>query len=424
MSSRPIKRTKDVPAHKKDEREPEPFYQAIERENAAVVSQDIELQPLRCLYRPIGPGDGRQLKYLHERWFPLRYEPKFYDGVVVGNWGGRQVYTLGAFALEQPGVDPATTAAGDADDAGADGRGNASEAIGTGVGNDTGPSPAAADAPVPGPASAFVPVRSASAGAAVMLPGTATKDGVEPSSAGASAGGPPIEPQLEISGTAVRLSVASPCAAGAAAAAAAGGGGGGQPAAGAAAGQCMVGAVISQCVSVTTMGLDYQCGLVHPRCRHRFPRVAYIMTLGTALAARRRGVASALLRRCVAHYERGDPGVGAVFLHVITYNRSALGFYEHHGFTMMKCVKNYYTINGRPHDCYVYFRPLNGAPQPPPLGGNAAGRRRAGSGLGGMVASWWTRTVDAVMSFLGFGNSRPDGSTAVAVGGPGTPNPV
>ena len=147
----------------------------------------------------------------------------------------------------------------------------------------------------------------------------------------------------------------------------------------------MVGAVISQSLAVSTLGPDYQRGLVHPRCCHRFPRAAYIMTLGTALAARWRGVASALLRRCVAHYEGGDAGVGAVFLHVITYNRSALRFYEHHGFTMMKCMRGYYSINGRPHDCYVYFRPLNGAPQPPPLppgggGGNAADGRGRGGG--------------------------------------------
>ena len=173
----------------------------------------------------------------------------------------------------------------------------------------------------------------------------------------------------------------------------------------------MVGAVISQCMTISTLGLDYQCGLVHPRCRHRYPRAAYIMTLGTVLSARRRGVASALLRRCVAHYESGDPGVGAVFLHVITYNRGALRFYEHHGFKAMTCVKGYYNINGRPHDCYVYFRTLNGAPQPPPLSAasivdDRRTRRRngggGGGGIGGAVASWWNRTVDAVMSFLGF----------------------
>ena len=136
------------------------------------------------------------------------------------------------------------------------------------------------------------------------------------------------------------------------------GGSGGQPAAAGGGAECMVGAVISQCMTISTLGLDYQCGLVHPRCRHRYPRAAYIMTLGTVLSARRRGVASALLRRCVAHYESGDPGVGAVFLHVITYNRGALRFYEHHGFSLMTCVKGYYTINNRPHDCYVYFRPI------------------------------------------------------------------
>ena len=150
---RPIKRP--VPAHKREEREPEPFYDALERENEAVAAAPAQA-PLRCHYRPIQPGDTHQLKYLHERWFPLRYDPKFYDGVVSGNWNGRHVYTLAAFALEpriasghraaegdgDGGVDPVVLLAG--------GGGGEDRAVSGGApppsGSGTGPSPASAEA--------------------------------------------------------------------------------------------------------------------------------------------------------------------------------------------------------------------------------------------------------------------------------------
>jgi ribosomal protein S18 acetylase RimI-like enzyme len=64
---------------------------------------------------------------------------------------------------------------------------------------------------------------------------------------------------------------------------------------------------------------------------HTHSRVFYIMTLGTATEYRKLGIGSNLVERAIS-YAKQDERCGAVYLHVITYNQTAISFYEKLGF--------------------------------------------------------------------------------------------
>ena len=74
----------------------------------------------------------------------------------------------------------------------------------------------------------------------------------------------------------------------------------------------------------------------------RAPQVGYILTIGVATRARRRGVAAALLQRVVA--ELTERGCRACYLHVITYNQAAQRFYLAQGFAQQAQLANFYLI--------------------------------------------------------------------------------
>eukprot|EP00978_Attheya_sp_CCMP212_P031678 scaffold120601_cov51-Attheya_sp.AAC.3 len=70
--------------------------------------------------------------------------------------------------------------------------------------------------------------------------------------------------------------------------------------------------------------------------RHR--RMFYIMTLGTITEYRKNGLATSLMKRCIEKIEQ-DPECGVIYLHVITYNKAAIRFYEKLGFYMVQEIK-------------------------------------------------------------------------------------
>jgi ribosomal protein S18 acetylase RimI-like enzyme len=78
----------------------------------------------------------------------------------------------------------------------------------------------------------------------------------------------------------------------------------------------------------------------------RYPLVAYIMTLASTSAYRRRGIASRLLSSCIDHAV-SNRRCGAIYLHVITYNEAAIAFYSKNGFARVGTLLNYYLIDGR-----------------------------------------------------------------------------
>ena len=79
----------------------------------------------------------------------------------------------------------------------------------------------------------------------------------------------------------------------------------------------------------------------------------YIMTLVTLPMFQRCGIGSELVSRCIA-YGRADPGCIAVYLHVITYNESAVSFYRSKGFEYVTTVKDFYSINKKKYDSYIF----------------------------------------------------------------------
>ena len=71
-------------------------------------------------------------------------------------------------------------------------------------------------------------------------------------------------------------------------------------------------------------------------------QVVYILTLGVAEVARRRGVAGQLLRLVTS--AAGAHGCRACFLHVITYNHAAINFYLANDFGQLAHLHDFYYI--------------------------------------------------------------------------------
>ena len=120
----------------------------------------------------------------------------------------------------------------------------------------------------------------------------------------------------------------------------------------------IAGAIITQFVESSTV-LDFNF-LDDP---HSYPLIAYILTLSTSSDFRRRGLATKLLERALAH-ARSNRNCGAVYLHVITYNVAAIRFYENQGFVNIGVLGDYYFIDGVHHDAFFFVLHVNGAKMP------------------------------------------------------------
>lgn len=92
----------------------------------------------------------------------------------------------------------------------------------------------------------------------------------------------------------------------------------------------------------------------------------YLLTMAVENSWRKRGIASSLLNACI-DYANSRPECGLLYLHVITYNTSAMAFYEANGFRRICTVRDFYNIEKKKYDAYVYARYLENA-RPPPLG--------------------------------------------------------
>lgn len=91
----------------------------------------------------------------------------------------------------------------------------------------------------------------------------------------------------------------------------------------------------------------------------------YVLTLAVCKAHRRSGVATELLRRTVAKAEK-RPDCKVIYLHVITYNTSAMEFYKKNGFVRKQRIKDFYSIKGKSYDSYIFAKYLNGGKPTPP----------------------------------------------------------
>jgi ribosomal protein S18 acetylase RimI-like enzyme len=89
----------------------------------------------------------------------------------------------------------------------------------------------------------------------------------------------------------------------------------------------------------------------------------YILTLGVIKPYRNCGIASALVWE-VIHYASRISTCRAVYLHVISYNQSAIHFYQKNMFHCLRRLHNFYCIEGRFYDAYLYVYYVNGGRSP------------------------------------------------------------
>ena len=119
----------------------------------------------------------------------------------------------------------------------------------------------------------------------------------------------------------------------------------------------IVSCVVGSFVSSAKLSRRMQTLLMPDRTRHK--SLFYIMTLGTVTNHRKSGLASALIDWVESLVEQ-DPACGGVYLHVITYNISAIHFYERLGFYRVEEIPDYYEIDGKRYASYLYAKYFHG----------------------------------------------------------------
>lgn len=90
---------------------------------------------------------------------------------------------------------------------------------------------------------------------------------------------------------------------------------------------------------------------------------SYLMTLAVTEKYRRYGVASKLISFCIGYIEK-DPFSFALYLHTPDDNIGAQKFYEKYGFLKVGQIKDFYYINQRYQDGYIYSFYIHGGYPP------------------------------------------------------------
>lgn len=121
--------------------------------------------------------------------------------------------------------------------------------------------------------------------------------------------------------------------------------------------ETIVGCLVGCFMKTTNLSKKTQELLVSER--EHFSFLFYIMTLGTIEKYRRTGLGTLLIRRCTEMVEK-ERRCGGLYLHVITYNNSAINFYHKLKFHRVTEIENYYKIDGKSYNCYLYSKDTNG----------------------------------------------------------------
>ena len=123
--------------------------------------------------------------------------------------------------------------------------------------------------------------------------------------------------------------------------------------------QCdtMIGCVVGTFMDTACIPEDIVEQLVY--YPERYTKMFYIMTLGSSAKFRGRGLGTKLIQDCIRLVEQVEC-CGVIYLHVITYNDTAIRLYEKLGFYRIDRIKDYYTIDDKKHDCYLYAKFTNG----------------------------------------------------------------
>ena len=125
-------------------------------------------------------------------------------------------------------------------------------------------------------------------------------------------------------------------------------------------GDAIIGCVVGTFIDVEEGGMvsiDTVEKLVLNTEKHT--QLFYIMTLGSTENFRGRGLATKLILDCINLVEQVH-NCGAIYLHVITYNTTAIRFYERLGFYRIEEIRDYYTIDDKKYNCYLYAKFVNG----------------------------------------------------------------
>ncbi|CAK9138422.1 unnamed protein product [Ilex paraguariensis] len=92
-------------------------------------------------------------------------------------------------------------------------------------------------------------------------------------------------------------------------------------------------------------------------------RLVYILTLGVVESYRNLGIASSLIQE-VIKYASNIPNCQAVYLHVISYNNSAIHLYQKMSFQCVRRLHAFYFINGQHYDAYLFIYYVKGGRSP------------------------------------------------------------
>ena len=119
--------------------------------------------------------------------------------------------------------------------------------------------------------------------------------------------------------------------------------------------------------SIFTNGSDpfHSCELRRKLLPRGSTELFYIMTLGVKSEYRFLGLGRRLIRRAIT-YASMQPKCGTVYLHVIVHNDAAIQFYHSLGFERVDELEDYYTIDNKNFNCYVYAKFLKSHPTPMP----------------------------------------------------------
>jgi ribosomal protein S18 acetylase RimI-like enzyme len=85
---------------------------------------------------------------------------------------------------------------------------------------------------------------------------------------------------------------------------------------------------------------------------------AYIMTIGVVDECRRLGLGTKLIDETVRILHRDFPQCSLLYLHVVTYNESAIRFYlnERNGFIRFNEIKDHYVIFEKNYDAVTLYK--------------------------------------------------------------------
>ena len=88
--------------------------------------------------------------------------------------------------------------------------------------------------------------------------------------------------------------------------------------------------------------------------------LSYILTLGVVDEYRRKGLGKHLVNELIKCMSVEEDEVRAVYLHVVTYNESAIKLYESLNFQRVSRVNRFYELFGKPYDSFLYCYYLRG----------------------------------------------------------------